>query len=422
VVRIPDFCTSVVLALLLPLALPRSSHAATRYVSPSGSGPSPACTESSPCEVQQGLDATQAGDILYFKAGTYHYRMSHQDHPFPSGTSWSSPVTIAGAPGETVILTQGIGIYAPGGGEPPAQFILFDNFIITGGGWQAIGPNVHDIRFQRSEVKDIQAGSGVGAGGGAHDIEFAFLHVHHNGVPVGPYGHGFYVCIHRATIHDCDVHDNLGYGIQIYDSGNYGCSDGTRIYNNRIYHNSTASGTSTGAATLNYGNNIQFYNNLVYDTFGGGVAVARSSTNTLVANNTFYGITETDALGLDPTVSGVQVKNNIFLNNLGTVNLRGTVDTVFEANLCSNTSEVGCTHTGNPLFTNAGAGDFTLSSADSAARDRAVALSQFTTDFAGNLRGQGGAWDIGSYEYGGSPAPAPRPRPIPRNLRVITKP
>ena len=69
----------------------------------------------------------------------------------------------------------------------------------------------------------------------------------------------------------------------------------------------------------------------------------------------------------------------------------------------------------NPLFVNAGLGDFHLQSG-SPAIDAGVTVSVASPDLAGTPRPQGSAYDLGAYEFGGSP-PAPV-FPAPRNLRI----
>src|SRR3989344_2351557 len=56
----------------------------------------------------------------------------------------------------------------------------------------------------------------------------------------------------------------------------------------------------------------------------------------------------------------------------------------------------------NPSFVNAGSNDFHLQS-NSPAINAGSTLSEVTTDFDGVLRPQGSAYDIGVYEYVGSP-------------------
>jgi hypothetical protein len=84
--------------------------------------------------------------------------------------------------------------------------------------------------------------------------------------------------------------------------------------------------------------------------------------------------------------------------------------------------------TSNPLFVNASANDFHLTSG-SPAKGAGATLPEVPCDFDGNARPAGSAYDIGAYEYGGTPGsgcatgpiggggptptPTPTPTPIP---------
>jgi len=85
------------------------------------------------------------------------------------------------------------------------------------------------------------------------------------------------------TIRDCDVYDNGGYGIQVYNTEDPGCSTNTQIYNNTIHDN-----RGDGGVTLNYGNNILFSNNFVYNNFIGVGVSYGNPTNTQIDSNTIY--------------------------------------------------------------------------------------------------------------------------------------
>lgn len=87
-----------------------------------------------------------------------------------------------------------------------------------------------------------------------------------------------------------------------------------------------------------------------------------------------------------------------------------------------NVSCSGCL-VGNPGFVSPAAGDYRLGSG-SPAVDRAVEESVYATfqglygisikrDASGSARPAGAAFDIGAYEFGGTPAPAPTPGPTP---------
>jgi|GEM_PF-5334660 len=93
----------------------------------------------------------------------------------------------------------------------------------------------------------------------------------------------------------------------------------------------------------------------------------------------------------------IEVRNNIFYNSAVAdiqwgASPQGVI--TFDHNLFSTT---------DPKFVNAGAGNFHLQS-DSPAIDTGVAIPNVTDDFDGIPRPQGVAYDIGAYEYGGSPS------------------
>jgi len=219
--------SSIMLLVLLTGAIwsPRAATAATYYVATTGNDANPG-TQAQPFRtIQKGLAVVRAGDTLYLRGGTYD-GFNAQNQTIPSGTSWENPITFAGYPGESVVLIAGINLYVPTG---LLQYVIFDNFILDGVPYSALGAGLQHIRFQNSEVKNNVGGSGVGGGFQARYLEYINLHVHHNGTD--RLDHGFYVCAKNIIIRDCDIHDNAGYGLQFFDSGNLHCGDDSAIYN-----------------------------------------------------------------------------------------------------------------------------------------------------------------------------------------------
>src|SRR5262245_36268045 len=80
----------------------RASEAATFYVATTGSDKHPGTAEQPFRTVRGGARGLSAGDTLIVQAGTYAEDLNNA---FPSGLSWSQPVTIRAAPGATVTLT-----------------------------------------------------------------------------------------------------------------------------------------------------------------------------------------------------------------------------------------------------------------------------------------------------------------------------
>ena len=246
------------------------------------------------------LGKMQAGDTLFLHGGTYNQRLFSGSLRIPSGTSWSNPVTIASAPGETAVLP---GVDLNGYGSGTYQFIAFDRLTVEGSGVFFGGSGVHDIRMSNSEVKNVkQHGPACSLGGpdvcpgysgvsvyGAANVEFRSMQVHDNGL--NRLDHGFYVCGHNLVIRDSDIWNNSGYGIQVYDSSNPGCSSGTQLLNNRIHDN-----RGDGAITLNHGSGLAVVGNRIEHNSGGAIQAPCGSgaTNIRIEGNTFAGNTGGD--------------------------------------------------------------------------------------------------------------------------------
>ena len=97
-----------VLALLAPVA-----HAATRYASPTGTGPEGTCPQVEPCSVRDAVEApsVEAGDEILLESGTYDME----------GTSLEifHPITLRPAPGAgrpelTSTTTSTVELHVPG--------------------------------------------------------------------------------------------------------------------------------------------------------------------------------------------------------------------------------------------------------------------------------------------------------------------
>ena len=89
------------LALMTMLLSAEASQAATFYTATTGNDTNPG-TQALPFRtLLKGVRALTAGDTLIVKEGTYNEVLLNV---IPSGTSWSQPVTVKAASGETVII------------------------------------------------------------------------------------------------------------------------------------------------------------------------------------------------------------------------------------------------------------------------------------------------------------------------------
>jgi len=388
---------------LFLMFLSATAAAAEYYVATTGQDSNPG-TKTAPFRtIKHGVSILKPGDTLLIRGGTYRESLRHGYDVIPSGTSWSSPITIAAYGGETVIMKpDGGSVIGISGGQ---QYIILKNLVFdaingTGDGVGVNSGSKH-IRFIGCEFINAYKNGVLVSDGGAKipatHVEFINIKVHHNNR--GGVGHGMYISTSDNLVEDSEIHQNGGYGIHIY-SGK-GRADYNTVRNNKIHNNGTNADTgfkpaglilTAGTGNVAYNNIIWnnpdgisvswqnpidtlLYNNTVYNNHGHGI-VLTYATNTLVANNIVYG-------------NGVDIANN-------------NSSTTFLSNL-----------TTDPKFTDPASGDFSLQ-ASSPAINAGTHLTYLETDIFGVPRPQGPYPDIGAIEYRQTSKPAP-----PRELKAI---
>ena len=382
---------SAIIVLFSTTLYPNVATAATYYVATNGNNSNAGTLQSPFQTIAKGLSVLKAGDTLYLRAGNYGQSINSNGLTIPTGTSWTNAPLISAYPGETVVIS-GVNLAAS-----YIQYVVISGLTIDGGG-VSFQSGAHHIRLQNSEIKNTNT-QGI-QGWYVSNIELINLKVHDNGSsdPVqARLDHGIYMSIPNALIENCDIYNNSGYGIQIYDSSG-SRSDGTIIRNNRIHGN-----RGDGNVTLNHGNNIQFYNNVVYGAANGVEVSYGSPSNTQIYNNTIYNHSG-NGIALKSGVSSTQIKNNILYQNATAIN-NSSSGLVSSNNL-----------TTNPQFVNASGGDFHLS-ASSAAIDSGLAIPSVSVDFDAVPRPRGAGYDIGAFEYQSSAAGVPPGAPT--NVRII---
>jgi hypothetical protein len=124
-----------------------------------------------------------------------------------------------------------------------------------------------------------------------------------------------------------------------------------------------------------------------------------SGTNIKIYNNTVY---NNEYMGISVSGGSGEIRNNISYGN-------------GNQNIASGKYTASNNLTSNPNFVNGGASDFRLQS-NSPAINAGVNLVDVPTDKDGVLRPQGGAYDIGAYEYVGGASNTPLNAPS--DLRV----
>jgi hypothetical protein len=363
--------------------------------------------------INQGLRCLSAGDTLFIRGGTYAEALDAVvGTQWPSGTSWTNAVTVAGYPGETAIIQPTsigsgylVGMYTPSG---TTQYIILDNltFSETRTGIAAIikpDAGSANIRISNSKITgrldDISAyQNAILAGGPGMQIV--------NNEISNVSGYGIYFLGEGSLIEGNYIHDVGGYGIHHYRNDCHTCANNNIIRGNRVDHNGRITGDAGRPGcgmVIASGSNNMVYNNIVADQQNGacGIQIYATSVDIKVYNNTIVG-NGGGCININPGSSGAIIRNNICYDNGS-----GITDAGSGATIDHNT-----TNAINPQFVNATGADFHLQPT-SPAIDTGLTISIITMDRAEVSRPQGKGYDIGAYEYVGNQLP------VPSKLRVI---
>ena len=439
--------TTFLLLGLLGAFLGRPSvEAATYYVATTGSDINSCAVAQSPATPLQtiaaGIACLSSGDTLL--VGDGNYAETIEANTIPNGTSSARTILKAINQRKAVLRPSSIGAncFQMSGNN---HFLTLDGFAClhtgenpsgsTALGTLHIGDNsgvntFSDISLLNWEIGNVNADNYTPANGNfattaAIGLSFATsnflmdnLYIHDIGMNQTPpgccnnaaYGYGIYWSASGATLTNSTFKNIAGFGIHGYTSATGGAR--LNVIKNNMF-------ISTGAIYMSQDSN-QFINNVlsrVGQDIGQGAGGGQqdgiligafghgSYSNNVIVNNTIYqSKLSCINIGYADTAT---VRNNIcYQNGSDGVNtsLAGSGN-VIDHNLLGT----------NPLFVNAGLGDFHLQSG-SPAIDAGVTVSVASPDLAGTPRPQGSAYDLGAYEFGGSP-PAPV-FPVPRNLRI----
>jgi parallel beta-helix repeat protein len=389
------------------------AQAATYYAATNGSDArscTTAQTISSPKgSVNSGMSCLQAGDTLLVRGGTYNEGII--DTPL-AGTSWTNMVRIAAYPGETVWLNPQPGV---AGSDyviylaAYQQYVEFDGINLKATGndrrgrmsiqaWANGDP--HHIRFKNAEI--IQGGNGIpneftnsnDLGISAYSTRanatgyYEFINITAHGThDAGDLSAGFYINASNVLIDGCNIYDQNGEGIQLYSAHPEGGPPTGGIVRNCVIHDITVKVTNEIFGLLIDGQGNSAYNNVITNNGGHGIELyGGASTGNFIYNNTVYGNTGSGIFAVSGT-SGNTFENNISYGN-------GTNFTDQASGTVSSNNLFGP----NPMFVNAAAGNFQLTSS-SPARDTGATLTMVAVDMLGVARPQNGAYDMGAYEF-----------------------
>ena len=347
--------------------------------------------------IAKGASVLKPGDKLYIRGGTYVESLVNS---VPSGTSWTSPVTLAAYPGETVVVQASGSVVVRINSS--VGYIIFDGLIFDAA--RQAGPVVyldnlygsgtpHHIRFQNGEIKNAASSDGALIEASYTDPqpnynEFINMKIHDNGSSV--LHHGIYMHSSHNLVTGCDIYNNSGFGVQIYhDNAASGINTSYNTLSGNKLHDNVASGTVLAGGVGNLA-----YNNLIWNNRG-GILVDYSASNTGLYYNTIYannagGGVAGIRLGSNVSASNTTIRDNIiFGNSAGDITTYSATNTVADHNIMGGI---------DPKFRNTASFDFHLQ-LGSPAIGAGVAVTGLTADFDGVARPQGSSYDAGGYEY-----------------------
>jgi len=347
--------------------------------------------------IAKGASVLKPGDKLYIRGGTYVESLVNS---VPSGTSWTSPVTLAAYPGETVVVQASGSVVVRINSS--VGYIIFDGLIFDAA--RQAGPVVyldnlygsgtpHHIRFQNGEIKNAASSDGALIEASYTDPqpnynEFINMKIHDNGSSV--LHHGIYMHSSHNLVTGCDIYNNSGFGVQIYhDNAASGINTSYNTLSGNKLHDNVASGAVLAGGVGNLA-----YNNLIWNNRG-GILVDYSASNTGLYYNTIYannagGGVAGIRLGSNVSASNTTIRDNIiFGNSAGDITTYSATNTVADHNIMGGI---------DPKFRNTASFDFHLQ-LGSPAIGAGVAVTGLTADFDGVARPQGSSYDPGGYEY-----------------------
>lgn len=380
-------------AVSLCVALPARVHATTLVVSPTGTNGATCGAPTSPCKtIAHAYSLVAAGDTILVKPGTYKNEFNHTwstgEHVFrltKDGTE-QNPITLRSDVPLAAIIDALDSPMLPSVLSVSGNHHVIEGFKLVNGSHDGIVVWGSHNRFLGNEVA-FNGNHGDPTSSYGHDgiytaentagNQFLRNYIHHNGRPQ---------CGSSATC-------NLDHGL-------YLCGDGELVANNISANNSSYGLQIAGYQTVS---GMRVFHNVFAKNGRSGFVVWHSASDVLIQNNICYENAQHAAVVYDylpgdgDKLDGVVISNNIFYGN------KASNGFYFPKNGGAGAGySLAANQVVDPMFANASANDFRLSTASSPAVDAGEMLAQITTDFAGTARPQGSGWDIGAYEWSDS--------------------
>jgi len=340
--------------------------------------------------VQKLMSVLRPGDLGYLRGGAWGERIRNDRYAIPSGTSWSSPITVAGFNSETVTI-RNIGLTSSS-----IQYLIFQDMTADGNDSEQESIYLHlahHCRFLRVKVTRAWSHGILIPHGSDHHHEFLQCEILNNGLfrpPDDPRRtYGCYISGSDILFDGCSIHDNDAHGYHGFNG--YGGTDKAnrqiirycRFYRNGI---TRAANLAYAGLLIGSGDGTVAHHNLIYDNRGGLWIGFQNPTNCAAYFNTIF--RNGGAVGLDVGNGsvGAIVRNNISYGNTGAQSNMGGSGTIQDHNL------IGI----NPFFVSTGSTPDLHLQAGSPALNAGVAVSGLTLDFDGVTRGN--PPEIGAYE------------------------
>jgi len=413
------------------------------FVSPAGSDAAAGTSDAPWLTLQHAADSVAAGDVVTVRAGTYVGFDLETD-----GTA-AAPVTFHAESGVTISqrnATTPDGINLEG-----ADYVVVEGFRVDGGG----GTGIPRAGIRSVTNTNVVIRNNVCNRHGRWGIFTGFSEnvlIENNEASRSVTEHGIYVSnsADHPTVRGNRVWGNNANGIHFNgdaSQGGDGIISGALVEDNVIWGNGVAGGSGINCDGVQ---DSVIRNNVLYDNHASGISLyridaAQGGKNNLIVNNTV--IVAADgrwALNIQDGSTGNRVFNNVLYSSQS---FRGAV-TISPDSLSGFVSDHNAvedrftTDDGNTvltlaqwqaatgqdahsvvvaapdaLFVGPATGDFRLL-AGSVAVDAGTLTQAPPFDIAGVARPQGGAVDIGAYEYfSGTPTP-PSPTPSTDNTAV----
>jgi len=435
-----------------------------RYVSPGGSDSNP-CTEALPCATvlrAVGPSITGPGDTVLVRGGTSTEGEMWIRNVNGNGGSAGQPKTVKNYPNEAPVFTN-----ATRSASIEADYLTFSGLRFLNG--KSLGiPDVGDTgRIKGVRFVNNRADGAVG---------WAFIDLHGDdhllagnvceatSSAVGTQGHCYYVSYGNNLKLIYNIGSGApGYGLHIFDQRRQ-ANDFQRMITNVLVEGNILKNSKQRSGLIlamgdedGKGNRIQnviVRNNIFTGNNHQGVALGVNIQNVQLYNNTFYQNGRQDILLSESgPVQSITIRNNLLYHSANsnctvdcswyqdahigytpaavqglTINQNGYFGQAITilSGSGSNQTNIGgsgdsAAVTGSVAFTNPALFDFRVA-AGGTPIDRGVNLGSLVPrDLNGIPRPQGGAYDLGAFEFDtGSPAPSDTLAPAaPMSLRVV---